>query len=63
MLECIAGSRVMEKDPFTTLVPTWGSAIVTELSAAGFAYAEEVGRGGFGIVYRCTESHWTAPSR
>jgi non-specific serine/threonine protein kinase len=25
------------------------------LSAAGFAYAEEVGRGGFGVVYRCTQ--------
>lgn len=44
----------MDKDPFTTQRDV-GSAIVTELSAAGFAYAEEVGRGGFGIVYRCTQ--------
>ncbi|MEV6324453.1 protein kinase [Nocardia sp. NPDC051787] len=33
--------------------PTFG--IVAELAAAGFADAEEIGRGAFGIVYRCTE--------
>ena len=32
-----------------------GSAVVTELSAAGFADADEIGRGGFGIVFRCTQ--------
>jgi CheY-like chemotaxis protein len=26
-----------------------------ERSAAGFSYAKEVGRGGFGVVYRCTQ--------
>ncbi|MDV7242294.1 MULTISPECIES: protein kinase domain-containing protein [Rhodococcus] len=29
--------------------------IVAELDAAGFAGAEEVGRGGFGVVYRCLQ--------
>ncbi len=32
-----------------------GSSVATELSAAGFADAEEIGRGGFGIVFRCTQ--------
>jgi non-specific serine/threonine protein kinase len=44
----------MDKDPFRTQRDV-ASAIVTELSAAGFSYAEEVGRGGFGVVYRCTQ--------
>ncbi|MFI6773384.1 protein kinase [Nocardia sp. NPDC050412] len=30
--------------------------IAAELAAAGFADAQEIGRGTFGIVYRCTES-------
>ncbi|KXF51357.1 protein kinase [Rhodococcus sp. SC4] len=30
-------------------------AIAAELEAAGFEDAEEIGRGGFGIVYRCTQ--------
>ena len=29
--------------------------IAAELEAAGFEDAEEIGRGGFGIVYRCTQ--------
>lgn len=32
-----------------------GPAVVSELHAAGFDDAEEIGRGGFGIVYRCTQ--------
>jgi serine/threonine-protein kinase PknK len=32
-----------------------GPAVVSELSAAGFDDAEEIGRGGFGIVYQCTQ--------
>ncbi|PBC53792.1 serine/threonine-protein kinase [Rhodococcus sp. ACPA1] len=32
-----------------------GHGIVAELDAAGFAGAEEVGRGGFGVVYRCLQ--------
>lgn len=43
-----------DSDPFTTQRDV-GEDTVTELSAAGFADAEEVGRGGFGVVYRCTE--------
>ncbi|MGY5310527.1 protein kinase domain-containing protein [Nocardia gipuzkoensis] len=43
-----------ESDPFTTQRDV-GDDTVTELSAAGFADAEEIGRGGFGVVYRCTE--------
>ena len=44
----------MEGDPFRTQRDV-GPAVVTELSAAGFDGAEEIGRGGFGIVYRCTQ--------
>ena len=44
----------MDTDPLRTERDV-GPAVVTELSAAGFSYAEEVGRGGFGIVYRCTQ--------
>ncbi|MGV0816095.1 protein kinase [Mycolicibacterium boenickei] len=31
------------------------SAILLELSASGFDNAVEIGRGGFGVVYRCTQ--------
>jgi non-specific serine/threonine protein kinase len=33
-----------------------GPAVVSELSAAGFDDAEEIGRGGFGIVYQCSQA-------
>src|ERR1700739_2642751 len=33
-----------------------GPAVVAELCAAGCDDAEEIGRGGFGIVFRCTQS-------
>uniref|UniRef100_UPI0005938CB8 protein kinase domain-containing protein n=1 Tax=Nocardia vinacea TaxID=96468 RepID=UPI0005938CB8 len=29
--------------------------VSVELSASGFEDAEEIGRGGFGVVYRCTQ--------
>src|ERR1700682_844155 len=45
---------MMDSDPFRTQREV-GSAVVTELNAAGFGDAEEIGRGGFGIVYRCTQ--------
>ena len=32
-----------------------GPDVAAELAAAGFVEAEEIGRGGFGIVYRCRE--------
>ncbi|MEV0335619.1 protein kinase [Nocardia sp. NPDC050717] len=32
-----------------------GVDVIAELRAAGFADAEEIGRGGFGEVYRCTQ--------
>ena len=32
-----------------------GPAVVSALRAAGFDDALEIGRGGFGIVYRCTQ--------
>ena len=44
----------MESDPFTTQRDV-GPAVASELGAAGFDDAEEIGRGGFGIVYRCTQ--------
>ena len=45
---------MMDGDPLQTQRDV-GSAVVTELPAAGFDNAEEIGRGGFGIVYRCTQ--------
>ncbi|MFE3003131.1 protein kinase [Nocardia sp. NPDC059246] len=32
-----------------------GSDVVAALAAVGFADAEEIGRGGFGVVYRCSQ--------
>ncbi|MFC7449715.1 protein kinase domain-containing protein [Rhodococcus daqingensis] len=42
-------------DPFATQrgVPP---SVASELAAAGFTDATEIGRGGFGVVYRCTEA-------
>jgi predicted ATPase len=45
----------MDSDPFSTQRDV-GSAVVADLSAAGFADADEVGRGGFGIVFRCRQT-------
>jgi non-specific serine/threonine protein kinase len=45
---------MMDGDPLNTQRDV-GSAVVTELPAAGFDNGEEIGRGGFGIVYRCTQ--------
>ncbi|WP_137724201.1 protein kinase domain-containing protein [Prescottella subtropica] len=45
---------MIEGDPFATqhdLDPT----LVEELAAAGFTDAEEIGRGGFGVVYRAAQ--------
>jgi non-specific serine/threonine protein kinase len=41
-------------DPFTTQRDAV-SAVAAELHAAGFDDADEIGRGGFGIVYRCVQ--------
>ena len=44
-----------ETDPLDTqrqVVP----ALASELSAAGFDDAREIGRGGFGVVYRCVQA-------
>ena len=49
-------------DPFQTQRDV-GPAVVSELHAAGFEDAEEIGRGGFGVVYRCIQVGWTARSR
>lgn len=45
---------MMDRDPFTTQRDA-GPTVVSELGAAGFDGAEEIGRGGFGIVYRCRQ--------
>jgi predicted ATPase len=45
---------MMDNDPLRTQRDA-GLAVVTELSAAGFDDADEIGRGGFGIVYRCAQ--------
>lgn len=41
-------------DP-TTTQPDLRVGLTAELAAVGFFDAEEIGRGGFGVVYRCTE--------
>ena len=42
-------------DPFATQRDVSGS-VTADLAAAGFEDAQEIGRGGFGIVYRCTQA-------
>ncbi|AQA22749.1 NB-ARC domain protein [Rhodococcus sp. MTM3W5.2] len=42
-------------DPFATQRDVTPS-VTSELAAVGFSDATEIGRGGFGVVYRCTES-------
>lgn len=46
---------MVDEDPLRTNRDVVTS-ITEELSAAGFGAAEVVGRGGFGVVYRCTQS-------
>lgn len=41
-------------DPFATQYEAAGS-VAAELAAAGFDDVHEIGRGGFGVVYRCTQ--------
>ncbi|WP_330253284.1 protein kinase [Nocardia sp. NBC_00565] len=45
---------MVKSDPFQTQRDV-GVDVVTELSAAGFEDAQEIGRGGFGEVYRCIQ--------
>jgi non-specific serine/threonine protein kinase len=45
---------VTEADPFATQGDVSGS-VTAELAAAGFEDAREIGRGGFGVVYRCLQ--------
>jgi len=45
----------MDSDPLKTQRDV-GYAVVSALSAAGFDDAEEIGRGGFGIVFRCKQT-------
>ncbi|MFC9835584.1 protein kinase [Rhodococcus sp. NPDC127530] len=42
-------------DPFATQRDVSGS-VTAELAAAGFEDAEVIGRGGFGVVYRCSQA-------
>src|SRR6478609_643167 len=42
-------------DPFATQRDVSGS-VTAELAAAGFEDAQEIGSGGFGVVYRCTQA-------
>jgi hypothetical protein len=44
-----------DADPFATQRDASGS-VAAELAAAGFDDATEIGRGGFGAVYRCTQA-------
>ncbi|MFD9667966.1 protein kinase [Rhodococcus sp. NPDC059968] len=43
-----------ESDPLDT--QRYPPAPATELEGVGFGDAEEIGRGGFGVVYRCTQA-------
>ncbi|RYE39679.1 MAG: hypothetical protein EOP24_43580 [Hyphomicrobiales bacterium] len=45
---------MVDVDPFGTQRDA--SGIPAELVSAGFDNAEEIGRGGFGVVYRCTQT-------
>ena len=45
-----------EFDPLATQRDNAGN-ITAELEAAGFTDLEEIGRGGFGVVYRCRQPH------
>ncbi|MCP2317699.1 non-specific serine/threonine protein kinase [Nocardia amikacinitolerans] len=44
-----------EDDPYRT-VRDVSEPVTEELRSAGFDDAEEIGRGGFGVVYRCTQA-------
>ncbi|MDV7357571.1 protein kinase [Rhodococcus oxybenzonivorans] len=44
-----------DNDPFATQRVD-NAVLVTDLESAGFSDAEEIGRGGFGVVYRCTQT-------
>ena len=46
--------RMAESDPIATQRAV-GPDIRAELSAEGLEHAEEIGRGGFGAVYRCEQ--------
>ncbi|MFE3281099.1 protein kinase [Nocardia sp. NPDC059239] len=46
---------MVEDDSFITHRDT-ALPLAMELSSVGFEDAEEIGRGGFGVVYRCTQS-------
>ncbi|MET8427585.1 protein kinase [Nocardia sp. NPDC004860] len=45
---------MIEDDRFRTVRDVFDS-VTEELAEAGFEDAEEIGRGGFGVVYRCTQ--------
>ncbi|MGW0177196.1 protein kinase domain-containing protein [Rhodococcus sp. NPDC003322] len=45
---------MVEDDPFRTQADV-EPAVVAELAVAGFEDADEIGRGGFGVVYRCAQ--------
>jgi non-specific serine/threonine protein kinase/serine/threonine-protein kinase PknK len=42
-------------DPFATQ-PGAADSVIAELAAVGFDDAHEIGRGGFGVVYQCTQA-------
>jgi hypothetical protein len=42
-------------DPLPTQQGDVHAGVPAELVAAGFEEPEEVGRGGFGVVYRCSQ--------
>ncbi|MFE3757971.1 protein kinase [Nocardia tengchongensis] len=44
-----------DSDPFRTQRDV-AAAVTHELSVAGFDDADDIGRGGFGVVYRCTQT-------
>ena len=45
---------MVEFDPFVTRHDAVGD-VAAELAAVGFSEPKEIGRGGFGVVYRCTQ--------
>src|SRR5262245_66558374 len=55
MAPAISRLEMASSDPLPTQRGDVYAGIPAELTAAGFDEPEEIGRGGFGVVYRCSQ--------